>query len=191
VALNYLNRMVNVFLGDKPLPPGAPAAMLGPVTRVLVGLIRGAARRVEGPGASLELLPEAPPAADLGWAEGSPAISGAFARASAALDTAAEAVVPDAVRELVLSELAAWDGRPVPLASSRYTDAVNTLKESERGAGRLALLVALASYRVDDGVVAGFRRFRDDDKALLETAAWASLAASREAGVRLTRAAAG
>jgi AhpD family alkylhydroperoxidase len=189
VALNYLNRMVNVFLGDKPLPPGAPAVMLGPVTRVLVGLIRGGARRVGDPGTSLELLPDAPPAPDLDWARGAPAISGAFARASAALDAAAEAVVPAAVRDLVLSELAGWDGRPLPLDSGWITRALDTLPPDQRGVGRLALLVALASYRVDNEVVAGFRRELDDDRALLETAAWAALTASREAGVRLALAA--
>lgn len=185
VALHYLNRMVNVFLGDRPLPPGAPAAMLRPVTRVLVALLRGGAERVGEPGASLELLPDAPAPADLGWAAGAPAIAAAFARAAACLDTAAEAVVPDAVRALVRTELADWDGRPLPLDSGWITRALAAVPEGERGAGRLALLVALASYRVDDEVVAAFRCYREDDRALLETAAWAALAAAREAGTRL------
>lgn len=189
VTLHYLNRMVNVFLGEMPLPPGAPAAMLGPVTKVLIGLIRGGARRTGSPGASLDLLPEAPSAADLDWARGSLPIAGAFARATAAIEEAGRRSVPEAARELLLARLEAWDGRPPPLQSGWIDQALEPLAAAERGPGRLVLLVALASYRVDDAVIAGFREYNSADDALIGATAWASLAAARSAGIRLAAAA--
>jgi len=51
-----------------------------------------------------------------------------------------------------------------------------------KAAGRLALLTALASYQVDEGIVLVFRvHFPEDDK-LLGTLAWASFTAARRIG---------
>src|SRR5437763_1243713 len=59
VLLHYLNRMVNVFLRDAPMPPGAPRFALGPVMRVLGASMRAAARHPWPAGASTDLLPAA------------------------------------------------------------------------------------------------------------------------------------
>lgn len=186
VTLHYLNRMVNVFLGAMPMPPGAPHAMLGLVTRVLVGLIRKGAGRARPSGASLDLLPEAAAAPDLAWAQGSPEIADAFARATAAIEEAGRTALPESVRALTRAKLESWDGRPLPLDAGWIEQALDPLPAAERGAGRLALLVALASYRVDERVVEGYRDYRSDDGALIAACAWASLAAARVAGVRLS-----
>ena len=45
VLLHYLNRMVNVFLRDVPLPPGAPKLALSPVLWVLGRTVARASRR--------------------------------------------------------------------------------------------------------------------------------------------------
>src|SRR5882757_7897798 len=72
VLLQYLNRMVNVFLGEVPLPPGVPRIALGLVMRVLGKRIRTAAGEAHRPGAALDLLPPAALPDDLLWASGSP-----------------------------------------------------------------------------------------------------------------------
>jgi hypothetical protein len=106
-------------------------------------------------------------------------VAEALARAAAALD--ATDVVPQAVRELVGTWLAEWDGQHPGLSRAWVEEAVAELPAADRAAGRLALLTALASYQVDAGVVEEFRRYRPDDRALLELTAWASLTAARTA----------
>jgi hypothetical protein len=182
VLFQYYNRMVNVFLGEAPLPPGAPTMALTVVNPVLSRLMRSAAGNMAGPGASLDLLPAAPLPPDLQWAAGNPDIAEAFARAGAAVDAAGRRSVPDPVRELVLAELAEWDGRPKGPSRAWVEQAIAVLAEDERPAGRLALLTALASYQVDSKAVDAFRAGQPEDAELVELVAWASLAAARRVG---------
>ncbi|MFI5845714.1 carboxymuconolactone decarboxylase family protein [Catenuloplanes sp. NPDC051500] len=173
VVFEYLNRMVNVFLRDSPLPP---------LTGLAAGLARRGAARVMGrlarrrarAGASLGLLPA--PAAPLvpDWAAGQPHIAAAMARATAALETGAAPYVAGPVRALVT---AALDG-----GAPAGAVAVETLPEALRPAGRLAMLTALASYRVTDTVVGQFRDAGHDDAELVRLTAWASWSAARRVG---------
>jgi alkylhydroperoxidase family enzyme len=182
VVMQYLNRMVNIFLGEVPLPPRTPEAALVVVRRVLVWLIKTAERGGPVPGASLDLLPEAPLPADLGWAADSPAIAGAFARAAATVDEAGRRSVPPAVRELLAERLSAWDGRKPGLGRGWVDDAVAGLPATARPAGRLALLTAFASYQIDQAVLDEFRATGAADRALIDLTAWASFTTARRMG---------
>ncbi|MEY9211873.1 carboxymuconolactone decarboxylase family protein [Thermobifida halotolerans] len=177
-TFHYLNRMVNVFLPDSPLPRGTPGSARPGVRRLLGWLTRPGRGRDPEPGRSLALLPAAPPAAEPSWARAAPHVAGAVARASAAVDAAGERSVPPAVRALLARRLADWDGRPPGLSRAWVEEAVAGLAADERPAGRLALLTALASYQVDQGVVDAFRARGPGDRELVELTSWASLAAA-------------
>jgi AhpD family alkylhydroperoxidase len=187
-VFQYINRMVNVFLGEAPMPPQAPAAALGVVTRVLGRVIQAASRRIGDPGASLGLLPAAPVPADLAWAAAEPGIAAALVAAAAAIEAAGADAVPAAVRTIVETELDAWDGRPKGPSRLWAGAAVSGLPEADRPAGRLALLTAMASYQVDETVVAEYRAGHPTDRDLVGLTSWASLAAARRsvAGSRLS-----
>lgn len=182
VVLQYLNRMVNIFLGELPLPPGAPAASMTVVRRVLVWLIKSAERQGPRPGASLDLLPDAPLPEDMKWAEGHAAIAGAYARGAAAIEEAGRRSVPAEVSALVLTHLARWDGKPVGVSRAWVEDAVAGLAADQRDAGRLALLTALASYQIDQSVLDRFRAGSPEDRSLIDLTSWSSLAAARRVG---------
>jgi AhpD family alkylhydroperoxidase len=182
VLLHYLNRMVNVFLVEVPLPPGVPRMVLGRVMRILGGMIRTAAREPHPPGTSLGLLPSAPLPGDLSWAAGHPAVAQAFARACAAIDAAGARSVPAVVRDAVMAELAGWHGEPRGPSRAWVENAVSGLPTAHRAAGTLALLTALASYQVDRSVIDKFRLDWPDDATLIELTSWASLAAARRVG---------
>ena len=64
-------------------------------------------------------------------------------------------------------------------------DLTTGLPEAHRPAGRLALLVAFASYQVDEKVIDGCRQAGADDATLVELCAWAAMAAARRAGTLL------
>jgi hypothetical protein len=182
VMFHYYNRMVNVFLTEVPLPPGAPRMVLGPVMRILGRRMGPAAGRSYQPGTALDLLPAAPPPRDLSWASGDPVAQDAFARGCAAVEAAGARSVPPSVRDLVLAELGTWHGEQRGPSRGWADSAVSALPEADRPAGRLALLTALASAQVDRSVIQSFRASRPGDCALVELTAWASLAAARRAG---------
>lgn len=174
VTFQYLNRMVNVFLGDSPLPAGAPAG----ASRVLGWMMGRDAGRYTEPGRSLEFLP--PSATELPWAAGNPVLGDAFARAGATIESTTAATEP--IRELLAVELSDWDGEPAGLGRGWVEEAVSVLPTAEQPAGRLALLVAKASYQVDDDLVAEFQDQHRDDAALIELTAYASMAAATRVG---------
>ncbi|MBM9509657.1 carboxymuconolactone decarboxylase family protein [Actinacidiphila acididurans] len=182
VLLHYHNRMVNVFLGELPLPPKAPLTALGPVMRVVMWLIGSAARTSVPSGTSMELLPAAPLADDLSWAASNPSIADAYSRATAAVDEAGRRSAPESVRDLLGAELDAWDGRPPGISRAWVDERTAALPPEDRPAGRLALLTALASYQVDDTVVAAFRATHPEDSALIDLTSWAALSAARRIG---------
>ncbi|NUT92374.1 MAG: carboxymuconolactone decarboxylase family protein [Saccharothrix sp.] len=184
VTFHYLNRVVNVFLGDSPLPPGAPA-----FAGKFLGRFMGSRARAEyPPGTSLRLLDPAPAPPDLAWGAGNPVVADALGRVAAAFDAGGARVLPDAVRELVLARLADWDGEPPGLSRAWVTEAVAGLPAADRPAATLALLVAMASYQVDDDTVAAFGR---DDRSLVEVVSWAAFAAARRMSVLLPKTAEG
>lgn len=187
VTFHYINRMVNVFLRDSPMPP-VPASVLPVVRRFAARLMRGMASGHSDPGRSGDLLPDAPLAADLSWAAGPPHIAGAVSRASAAIDAGGARSVPDRVRRLVRAQLANRTPEPaLPVGGVRWEPTVAELPESERPAARLALLTALASYRVTDAFIEDFRDRGHDDRAIIELTSWASFAAARQIGTELRR----
>jgi hypothetical protein len=177
--------MVNVFLTELPLPPGAPRMALGPVMWILDRRLRPG--RPYQPGTSLELLPAALLPGDLSWASGDPVTEDAFARGCAAVDAAGARSVPESVRELVMAELENWRGERRGPSRGWVESAVSGLPAADRAAGRLALLTALASAQVDRSVVRMFRASRPGDSTLLELTAWASLAAARRVGTWIPR----
>jgi AhpD family alkylhydroperoxidase len=182
VTFQYLNRMVQIFLNESPLPPAVPGGMRAGAMRVLGGFMRTSANRHHQPGASLDLQPAAALPADLSWAADNSNIANAFARAAAAIDVAGVRTVPAAVRDLVAAELAVWQGQPRGIGRGWLTDAVAGLSDVDRPAGRLALLTAFAAYQVDETVVAEFRVSRPSDESLIELTSWASMAAARRVG---------
>jgi AhpD family alkylhydroperoxidase len=181
VAFHYINRMVNVFLGETLLP--LPSALKG-LTGRLVGAVAGKqmVRPVE-PGRSSKLVPRAKLPDDLSWAAANPAVAGAFAGLAVVVEEAGARVLPAAVRALVGERVRVWNGEDMGLSRRWVEDAIGEIEEPHRAAARLALLTALASYQVDASVVEAFRSQYPDDDQLIAATAWASLSAARRAGV--------
>jgi AhpD family alkylhydroperoxidase len=183
VTFHYLNRMVNVFLGESALPPELPAAVRGPLTRVLGRVLRP--RAALEPGRSLRLLPEAVLPADMAWAVGSPPVADAYAQAAAAIEAAGRRAVPRPVRDLLTSTLDGWDGRRIGMSRAWVGVATAGLGPDLVPIAVLTLLTALASYQVVPSDVARFREVSPGDRALVEATAWASMTAARRVGERL------
>jgi AhpD family alkylhydroperoxidase len=182
LLFHYINRPVNVFLGETPLPTrhrllrGGMLAIGSRRFRAFTGAHRE-------PGETLDLLPEAELPADMAWAGGTPAVAGAWARFIAAADRAGGRALPRSVRARIVEQLGKWHGEDPGLGREWLEQALEGLDAGERAAARLALLSAFAPYRVDDDVVRDYRaRSGAGDAELVGAVAWAALAAARRVG---------
>ena len=141
-----------------------------------------AARRHKSLGDSLKFLPEADLPADLNWAKPNPTIAGAFAKFAAVIEEVGMYALSAEVRACVQECVQGWNGETLGLNKQWVEQAISGFNDASKAAGRLALLTALASYQVDEGIVLAFRvHFPEDDK-LLGTLAWASFMAARRIG---------
>lgn len=180
ILFHFINRMVNVFLEASPSPVRTNSTLLRAVfTRAFGALAGRRLIRVEAePGASLALLPDAELPAVFAWARGNRAVARALARFASTIEAAGHRAVPDSVRAFVEDAVFRWNGEDPGLAREWLDGAVATLPTAaEQALARLCLLTALASYRVDEGVVNAYRGFEPSEARLIAATAWASLAA--------------
>lgn len=187
ITFHYINRMVNVFLDDSPLPiPSVLSGLKGVMSRMAGSMI---GKRILSlsprPGESLTFLPAAELPDDLSWAESNPAVAGAFARFAAVVDEAGKETLVEQVRALVRSHVDSWNGEDPGLSRRWVEDAVAELDDEHKSAGRLALLTALASYQVDAEAIEAFRAAHSGDDKLVGAVAWASFTAARRVGTWL------
>ncbi|MEQ1884441.1 MAG: carboxymuconolactone decarboxylase family protein [Bryobacteraceae bacterium] len=174
LVFHYLNRMVSVFLGDSPLPSQRLARAAA--TSALGARI---AKVHAAPGESLPLLPPAPVRDWLFWASANPTVTQAFAQFSAAAESFASTYVPQEVRDFLETHLAQWSGEDPGLGGAWLSQSVANISSASQPAAKLALLTALAAYRVDEPTVAAFRDRHPSDPELVALTAWASFAAMR------------
>ena len=181
---HYVNRMASVLLSDTPLPSNHPL-LKGFLKRMAGWFFSKAVHRSKPLGASLELLPASELPADLAWAKTSPNIAGAFARFAAVVDRAGREFIPQDVRDCVVEQVQAWDGKDPELGRHWVEEAMSGLDEKSKDIGRLVLLTALAPYQVDEGVVNAFSTHLTGDDRLISALAWGSFTAVRRIGTWL------
>lgn len=182
LTFEHINRLVNVFLPESPLPAFAPAAVRGPLRRATGAVIAAGTDRPV-PGASLELLSEparrAPAPDDLAWAAGEPRLLDALAASTAAIDGAGARALPGTVRDLLHQHLEEHGAGPAGISRSWAEESLRGLAAADRPLGRLVLLTARTSYQVGDDTVAACREAGADDTDLVRAVSWAAMTAAR------------
>ena len=181
LAFHYLNRVVHVFLGPSPLPPGLPPAAGGIVSNLLGRALAPVARKARRSASSDE---DVEPPADLSWAAPRPALARALGRVVAAVDGQGVRVLGGDERHAVRRALALpLDALPPAALGERIAALLADVPPGRRPAARLAVLTAVAPHRVDDTVIEDYRASapeRHADADLLAVVAWAALTAARE-----------
>ncbi|GII56473.1 alkyl hydroperoxide reductase AhpD [Planotetraspora thailandica] len=157
LTFHFINRMVSALLTDDVLPGGLQRWR--PVRRLAGRMVAGATRRRHVSGTSLALLDGDPADETPAWAAGSPsgrAMGTAFAALHKAAARGGESLSSQA-RLAVRDEVDAWDGAHPALTGGWPTDRLSGLPAVDRPGVRLALLAAMAPYRVSDRDVAEWR----------------------------------
>ncbi|WP_182909241.1 carboxymuconolactone decarboxylase family protein [Microbispora sp. H13382] len=152
LAFHFINRMVSSLLTGDLLPAGLQRSRL---VRNLGGrALARTVRRSLPPGEALPLLRGLPSGRVPAWGAGTPAGT-AFAALHATAGEGAS-LLGGTAREAVVEAVAAWGGAH-PALSGWPSGPLAQVAPAERPAARLALLAALAPYRVTDADVAAWR----------------------------------
>ncbi|MEU5716476.1 alkylhydroperoxidase [Streptomyces sp. NPDC020403] len=186
VTFHYINRMVTLFLADSPMPGRTPAPLRGPIMHTTALAMRPATPGPLPPGGSLGLLPPAPLPPALRWAQSSPHIAQAFARAYAAIEHGAR-WIPPLVRERVHTRLTHWDGSVPALGRGWLDEALTALPATDVPTARLALLTAFAPHQTLPQDITAFTHRYPTDRALIELTSWAALTTALHIGTRIHR----
>ncbi|WP_068177016.1 carboxymuconolactone decarboxylase family protein [Mycobacterium sp. UM_CSW] len=180
-CFHYIDRLVQVFLPDGPVALPSKLRWLRGTTIRVAGTAAG--KRIMAvdvaSGGAVGRLPEATPSSEFAWTAPRPALASAFGSLEAIVEDLGSDVLAQPVRELVCEHVAAWDGEEPGISRSWVEQAVTGLDARDQAAGRLALLVAIAPYQIDDGIIAAFRDIQPADAEILAAVAWASFTATR------------
>lgn len=174
LAFHFINRVVSSLVTETLLPAGAQR--LRPVRSLAGRSLSRTVRRTAVPGASLPLLDD--PGRGPAWAAGTP-VGPAYAALSSAAPMGAGLLDADD-QDLVRATLRDWDGSHPPRTPDPFPD------RRERPGARLALLVALAPYRITDADVAAWRRPEHTDHCLVHLVAYGAFAAVDRVETALT-----
>lgn len=180
-CFHYIDRLVQVFLPDGPVPLPARLRWLRGATIGLAGSVAG--KRIMkldvAPGGSAGAVPQATPSAEFRWTAPRPTLAAAFGRTESVIEELGRTALAQPVRQLVQDQVGAWTGQEPGISRGWVDDAVQDLTERDRPAGRLALLAALAPYQIDEQIIARFREAQPTDTDLLAAVSWASFIAMR------------
>ncbi|KOX24303.1 hypothetical protein ADL05_00525 [Nocardiopsis sp. NRRL B-16309] len=184
LTFEHINRLVNVFLPDSPLPAFAPKPLREPLRRATGAVIATRPGPPPAPDTSLELLPDAarraPVPEDLLWASGDPRVLRVLTGVAAAVDAAGARTLTHAVRALLRNHLRGHGTAPDGVSRAWVEEPIGALAPHERPLGRLVLLTARASFQVGDDTVAECRRAGADDADLVRAVSWAAMTAARQ-----------
>ncbi|MET9410358.1 carboxymuconolactone decarboxylase family protein [Streptomyces sp. NPDC002935] len=164
LTFHFINRIASALLTESLLPGNAQRFR---AVRSLGGRsLARTVRRRPAPGAGLTLLDAPGPGPD--WARGT-TVGPAYAALRDAATTG-EGLLDEADRALVRETLQGWDGAHPSLAWE-------CLPDRSRPGARLALLAALAPYRITDEDVAAWRKPDHSDHCLVHLVAYGAFAA--------------
>ncbi|MGV9378998.1 carboxymuconolactone decarboxylase family protein [Nonomuraea sp. NPDC003707] len=158
LTFHFINRMASALLTENLLPANLQKSRL--VRSVGGRVMARTVRRRLTPGASLPLVADLPARPEPAWGAGE-AVGAAYAALRAAGAAGGE-LLGDAAGAAVADTVAAWDGEHPPMGGAWLDAPLAEVPAGERAGARLALLAALAPYRVTDADVAAWRGSRPD-----------------------------
>ncbi|MFC4114159.1 carboxymuconolactone decarboxylase family protein [Nonomuraea zeae] len=185
LSFHFINRVASTLLTDGVLPANLQRSRL---VRSMGGrvLTRTVRRRLPV-GTSLAMVADLPARPEREWAAGTP-VGAAFATLEAVAGSGGE-LLGDGARTAVTDAVEVWDGTPPPMNTAWLDGPVAALPAADRPGARLALLTALAPYRVTDTDVATWRASRTGgrtDEDLVRLCAFGAITATRRVEALIT-----
>lgn len=184
MVFHFINRMVSIFLSESPMPVAFESITLRKMAVRIFGatMAKKIVNRETGENTLSEAgSPEQLPS-DLKWAMPCESIARAFSHFSELMAQQEVQYIPVAVGRIVKKQLDLWQGEDMPMGNDWVNKLTDDLSGADKQIAKLALLAALAPYRVNDAVVSEFQAECPGDNVLLAVTAWASFTAVRKVG---------
>ena len=175
MAMADINRFSHIVMDGSPV--SLPGRLQSWILRLLSFELRSTKTHAAEPGRSLSLLPPAELPDDLSWAAPNPRVADALARWSATVEREASGIVSPAVRRCVEANLATWQNEQMPISRAWVEEEVADLEGEDQAIARLALVLAKASYQIDESLVTPL--LAGGEERFIRILAWASFVAAR------------
>lgn len=175
LTFSYTNKISDYTMDGSPVPNLARGAALKAFG---IELTESAAMRLE-PGASLDMLPEAELAADLNWARGNERVADSLARWASVIEQQISDVLAPSTQAHIHARLAEWRGGHPPLSRSWVEGDLEGLVGLQKDLARVAILVAKASYQIDNGLLEGLVKQDVSEADLVKLGAFGAFSGAR------------
>lgn len=174
-CFNVTNRLVNLFLGDSPVPVSKDSKILYSIMSFMATrlMMKPFVTRQIDRGKSLALV-EFPQEHEYIWAQEVFTVSSAFNAVSMHLAQLEKEILPTYIIERVNAILSFWDGSLRPLRGQWLDQELDGIEEADKPLFKLAMLVMFASYSVTEKDILDFRKLYSDDKTLVDLCYWAA-----------------
>jgi len=180
MGMSDINRFSHVVMEDSPVEAPFGLRPVKAWALRMFGFELKATRQVPlVPGRALGLLPPAELPADMQWAKPNPRVADAISRYAATVEREGAKVVSSKARKAIVDSLHRWHGEQMPLDSRWVERDVEGLNGEDQAIARLAIVLAKASYRVTEKMVADVMGETHDEERFVRILAWSSFSAAR------------
>jgi len=171
LVFNYTNKISDFTMKGSPVPSSLRSGALKLFGRELQD---SSAMDLEH-GDSLSMLPEAELQEEFSWATFNPLVRDTLSRWNHVVEEEITQGLSGEAQHLIKKNLNMWQGGQAPLSRWWVEEEVQDLQGAERDKARLVLLIAKASYQIDDGVIEQVTRHGVSEADLVRLGAWSAM----------------
>jgi hypothetical protein len=149
IVFGYTNRISDFTLNGSPVPWMGRSISL----RLFGVELKESVQLNLEPGLSLDLLPEGQIPDDMEWCLSNPFVSDSLARWNRVLEENVANVLSHETIGYIRENLQAWQGGPSLVSRAWVEDEIKSIPALERNRVRVAIIIAKASYQIDDSLI--------------------------------------
>lgn len=180
MGMSDINRYSHVVMADSPVAaPFGMQSVKAWALRAFGAELKVTRRRPLVPGRSLTLLPAAGLPVDMHWAKANPRVADALSRWTAVVEQEGAKVISPEAQDVIRKSLEQWNGESMPLDGGWMDTDLQELAGVDRAIARLAIVLAKASYRITETMVADVMGADQDEERFVRILAWSSFTAAR------------
>jgi hypothetical protein len=171
IVFNYTNKISDFTMKGSPVPASLRS---GALKLFGMELEESAALDLEH-GASLHMLTKAKVSEEFPWAASNPLVMETLSRWNHVVEEEIHHALSGNAQQIIRQNLKTWQGGQAPLSRGWVEEEVQDLQEEERDKARLVLLIAKASYQMDDGIIEQVTQHGLSEADLVRLGAWGAL----------------
>jgi hypothetical protein len=171
VVFNYTNKISDFTLDGSPVP----TLFRGGALKLFGVELRESSAMDLVHGASLKLLPEVEISEEFSWAASNPLVADALSRWNHVVEAGINDVLTKETQNKIRENLKSWEGGQMGLSRAWVEEEIQEIREDERDKARIALIVAKASYQIDDGAIEKVVQQSLSEADLVKLGAWGAL----------------